>query len=341
MALLGSLFAMSRCRVRAPSAQSRSKISTEASRSASSPARRRATATISGAGCWRGTWAGTFPAGRDHRAEHAGRRHRGRRQPSCSTSRQGRHRLRQLLAQPAVAGAAQPAQHQVRSAPVRLDRQPGIRSTASARSARRRRRRPSTICSCTSSWSAASAPARCRPIVPMMLNKMLGTKFKVVEGYGSTNAIIPRHGARRARRHLHVVVDAARAARRPDREGRADDPVQRRGQADAAAMPDVPTIFDRASDDEQRQIVSLINSAIEFGRPFAAPPGVPADRLAALQAALRATVDDADFIAEATKLKFIDHLHVAAGDGGDRPARMYATPTRDHRRGASALMPAD
>jgi tripartite-type tricarboxylate transporter receptor subunit TctC len=104
------------------------------------------------------------------------------------------------------------------------------------------------------------------------------------------------------------------------------------------APPGVPTIFDRFND-EQRQIVSLINSAIEFGRPFAAPPGVPPDRLAALQAALRAAVTDPEFVEEAKKQKFVV-TYTSPEEMQQLTRRMYATP-RHIVDSAAALMPAD
>ena len=46
----------------------------------------------------------------------------------------------------------------------------------------------------------------------------------------------------------------------------------------AADLPDVPLITDLATDDRQRQILKLIFSRQTMGRPFAGPPGIPADR---------------------------------------------------------------
>ena len=48
-----------------------------------------------------------------------------------------------------------------------------------------------------------------------------------------------------------------------------------------------------------------------MARPFAAPPGVPAERLAALRAAFDATMKDPDFLEEAKKLE----LEVRPVDG--------------------------
>jgi tripartite-type tricarboxylate transporter receptor subunit TctC len=174
--------------------------------------------------------------------------------------------------------------------------------------------------------------------VPMMLNKMLGTKFRVVEGYGSTNAIILAI----ERREVDGICMSSSTLLGP-RVDLIENGVLKIlfnvEEKPMAAPPGVPTIFERFKNEEQRQIVALINSAIEFGRPFAAPPGVPPDRLAALQAALRAAVADPDFIDEAKKQKFVV-TYTSPEEMQQLTARMYATP-RPIIDSAAALMPAD
>jgi tripartite-type tricarboxylate transporter receptor subunit TctC len=69
-----------------------------------------------------------------------------------------------------------------------------------------------------------------------------------------------------------------------------------------AEIADVPLVLDMAKTEEQRQILKLILTSQETARPFAAPPGIPADRAAALRAAFDATMKDPEFLAEARKL---------------------------------------
>jgi tripartite-type tricarboxylate transporter receptor subunit TctC len=66
-------------------------------------------------------------------------------------------------------------------------------------------------------------------------------------------------------------------------------------------LPEVPLIVDLAKNDKQKQILNLVFSRQVMGRPFAAPPGVPEDRVAALRAAFDQTMDDPEFRAEAEK----------------------------------------
>jgi tripartite-type tricarboxylate transporter receptor subunit TctC len=64
----------------------------------------------------------------------------------------------------------------------------------------------------------------------------------------------------------------------------------------------VPSVFDYARSDQDRAVLDVHFRQLLLGRPLAGPPGIPADRLQALRAGLLATMKDADFLAEATKV---------------------------------------
>ncbi|MCX7313900.1 MAG: hypothetical protein NTV56_19845 [Alphaproteobacteria bacterium] len=88
---------------------------------------------------------------------------------------------------------------------------------------------------------------------------------------------------------------------------------------------DVPLILDKVQTDEQKQILRVHLASQALGRPFAAPPGIPADRKAALRVAFYATMKDAEFIAEAAKLR-LDVIPLD-GAGIDRVVGdVYALP---------------
>ena len=59
---------------------------------------------------------------------------------------------------------------------------------------------------------------------------------------------------------------------------------------------------DLVKEGEQRSIVDFVGLSLTMGRSVYAPPGTPADRVAALRDALVATVKDPAYIAEAKKL---------------------------------------
>ncbi len=90
-------------------------------------------------------------------------------------------------------------------------------------------------------------------------------------------------------------------------------------------LSDVPLIMDLTKDPEKLQILKLYVSSHEFARPFAAPPGIPADRAAALIAAFEATTKDPGFLAETAK----HQMEVAPVSGkklAGMLAELYATP---------------
>jgi tripartite-type tricarboxylate transporter receptor subunit TctC len=68
------------------------------------------------------------------------------------------------------------------------------------------------------------------------------------------------------------------------------------------ALKDVPLVVDLTDDPQKKAALKLIVSRQAIARPFAAPPGVPADRARALRDAFAATMKDPEFVAEAKKL---------------------------------------
>ena len=67
------------------------------------------------------------------------------------------------------------------------------------------------------------------------------------------------------------------------------------------ALPDIPTAVESARTAEDRALIEFCELSLTLGFPFAAPPGVPADRVAILRKAFDATVKDPDYLAAAQK----------------------------------------
>jgi len=101
-------------------------------------------------------------------------------------------------------------------------------------------------------------------------------------------------------------------------------------------LADVPLVLDMARTEEQRQILKLFLTSQETARPFAAPPGVPADRAAALRAAFDATMRDPEFLAEAKKLS-LDINPLAGTTIAGLLTELYATPKNVIEKAAQAV----
>jgi tripartite-type tricarboxylate transporter receptor subunit TctC len=110
-------------------------------------------------------------------------------------------------------------------------------------------------------------------------------------------------------------------------------------QASFKMLPElsgVPLVLHQTTDREKLQILRLFLGAQEMARPFAAPPGIPEDRKAALIAAFDATMKDPEFLAEAGRMD-IDVNPVSAKELDQLLAEAYATPKDVLRKAAQAV----
>ncbi len=136
----------------------------------------------------------------------------------------------------------------------------------------------------------------------LVMNRVLGTKLRIVRGYRS----VPELELAMSRGEVQSRAGGYSSYRvsHPDwlAEKKVVFPVQI-GSRREKDLPDVPLWQEVAKTDEQRQILRLIAAPISLGRPFLAPPDVPAERVATLRKALADTFADAEFVAEAERQK--------------------------------------
>ena len=92
----------------------------------------------------------------------------------------------------------------------------------------------------------------------------------------------------------------------------------------AAELADVPTVLDVAGTPEQRAVLKLIVARQTMARPFAAPPGIPPERLTALRNAFDATMRDPEFLADAGR-QDLDVRPVTGAEADALIAQVYAT----------------
>jgi tripartite-type tricarboxylate transporter receptor subunit TctC len=171
---------------------------------------------------------------------------------------------------------------------------------------------------------------------PKVVNGVLGTKMKIVSGYPGGNDIVlamergelqgrcgwswssvkATHGSWIAEKKLNILVQLS-LEKHPE-------------------LPDVPLIVDLAKSDEDRQVLRLIFARQVMGRPFLAPPGIPAERADALRKAFMATMTDPAFMADAEKSQL--EVNPVAGDDLQKlVAEIYRTPPEVAKRAAQLL----
>jgi tripartite-type tricarboxylate transporter receptor subunit TctC len=134
-------------------------------------------------------------------------------------------------------------------------------------------------------------------IYPAVLAKVIGAKFKLVMEYaGSNNAMLAMergevdghstsletvrgiHPDWMSEKKITVLVQYA-LKRHPE-------------------IPDVPTSWELARTEEEREVLRIVANATEVGKMIMAPPNIPANRVYALRRAFDATVKDPEFVAD-------------------------------------------
>jgi tripartite-type tricarboxylate transporter receptor subunit TctC len=175
-------------------------------------------------------------------------------------------------------------------------------------------------------------------IMPRVLNTLVGTRFKVVAGYdpGSGMTLALESGETEGVCGLSwSTIKAARPHWIADHKLNV---LVQLGLMKLAELPQVPSALDLVTDPVKKQVLELILIRQEAGRPLAAPPGVPAERLAALRRAFDDTMTDPEFLAEAAKAQLeIEPLN--ANEIEALLAQAYATPREIVRQAAELIEP--
>jgi len=170
-------------------------------------------------------------------------------------------------------------------------------------------------------------------IYPEFLSALLGMKFKLVKGYQGSGEI----QLAMERNEVQGICLAYDSLSRGNlaRNGAINVLLQ------AALTPDprvkgAPMVIEAARSADDRLALELFFARAAMGRPFVAPPGVPADRLAALRTAFDAAVADPAFLEDAKKQN-LNVVPVSAREMREVVARAYATPPDVVQRTIRAL----
>jgi tripartite-type tricarboxylate transporter receptor subunit TctC len=142
--------------------------------------------------------------------------------------------------------------------------------------------------------------------IPAMLNKLFGTRMKVISGYRGGNEIYLAMERGEVQGRCGGLVSSINSTR-PDwfAQRKVTVPIQVALRRNPQFVQ-VPAIVELAKDERTRRILDLALAADDMDRPILAPPGVAPERVTALRAAFHAAMNDPEFIAQAAK----QHLEI-------------------------------
>ncbi|MGH6770086.1 MAG: Bug family tripartite tricarboxylate transporter substrate binding protein [Xanthobacteraceae bacterium] len=145
------------------------------------------------------------------------------------------------------------------------------------------------------------APAAITYQHPMVIKNVLKANLKVIAGYKGTRDINIAMQRGEVNGTCGMFASSVKAQFMNEvKDGRLTLFIQM-GSKRSDEFGKIPSVFDYAKTDEDRAILTFHFGQLLLGRPLAGPPGIPADRLAALRAALVAVAKDPQFLAEAKK----------------------------------------
>jgi tripartite-type tricarboxylate transporter receptor subunit TctC len=139
-------------------------------------------------------------------------------------------------------------------------------------------------------------------IYPQLMNGILNTKFKIVLGYADSGSILLAIEKGEAQA-LSMGLEIWYATRPEWIKDHKIVMVAQTGMKRDKLIPDVPTLYELAKSPEDKAIMQFAAVPSVLGRSYAAPPGIPGDRLAALRKAFDETVADPEFIKDVTSRK--------------------------------------
>jgi hypothetical protein len=136
---------------------------------------------------------------------------------------------------------------------------------------------------------------------PLLMNGVLGTRFKVVTGYAGTtegNLAMERREVDGIGGITWASVKATQPQALRDKHLRI---LVQFGLAKHRELPDVPWVYDYVKNDADRAALNLVFGTQEFGRPYIVAEAVPDSTVAVLRAAFDATMSSAEFRADAAR----------------------------------------
>lgn len=162
-------------------------------------------------------------------------------------------------------------------------------------------------------------------VVPFLLNKLAGTRFKLITGYKGANEVL----LAMERGEVEMVGATGISTIMAQRDAWLRNGTVRLMYQSALTrhpgIPDVPSIGELGTGSEEKQILDLFAAGSAIGRALIAPPSAPPERVAVLRRAMATTLADPEMLAYATQ----QGLAIDVGSGDELSAivrKVLATP---------------
>ncbi len=158
---------------------------------------------------------------------------------------------------------------------------------------------------------------------PIITNAALGTKFKVISGYPGTREVNLAMDRNEVQGNGAITWASIKATMTAMLAEKRINLIVQFGLKPHPDLPHVPYALKYATAAEQRDALMLLFATQEFGRPYIAPPDLPAPIAAALRTSFMATMNDPAFLGRGEAAR---PRHRSDAERGDSHARAPALP---------------
>jgi tripartite-type tricarboxylate transporter receptor subunit TctC len=134
-----------------------------------------------------------------------------------------------------------------------------------------------------------------------LLNQTLGIKLRLIVGYPGQNDALLAMERGELDGYPSVFYNSLVATRPQWLPEKKVKLLVQYGAEKLPQLPDVPFIMDLLTNDEDKQLWRIAVGPIATGRPYLLPPGVPADRAAAMRKAFWSAINDPEFLSDQAK----------------------------------------
>lgn len=132
-------------------------------------------------------------------------------------------------------------------------------------------------------------------------NDLLGLKLKMIVGYKSQTTAFLAMERGELNGYPSVFYGSLKATRPDWIKNKQVKLLLQMGTEKNPELPDVPSMLDAITNPQDKAVAEAAFGPLGSGRPYLLPPGVPADRVAAMRQAFWDTFKDPDFLADAQK----------------------------------------
>jgi tripartite-type tricarboxylate transporter receptor subunit TctC len=163
-------------------------------------------------------------------------------------------------------------------------------------------------------------------VFPVVLNRLIGTKFKLITGYVGSQEIALAMERNEVQGRCGWGIASVKSTRPDWLRDKKVNVLLQLALEKSQELPDVPLVFDLLANAADKQLMTLLLAPLSVARPFLAPPGLPAERVAELRKAFMAAMADEELRAEGAKIGLDDIDPTSGEDMQKLLQQIYATP---------------